>query len=112
MFPQFRIVQGSLKVARPMRYSPAEQLVALLLELGSARAGLSVADIMERFRVSRRTAERMLSAAQRLAPLEALTAWEDRRKRWRLKRLPAVLAIHGRVPANRAESHGRLAEPV
>jgi predicted DNA-binding transcriptional regulator YafY len=77
-----------------MRYSPAEQLVALLLELGSARAGLSVADIMERFRVSRRTAERMLSAAERLAPLEALTAWEDRRKRWRLKRLPAVLAIH------------------
>ena len=77
-----------------MRYSPAEQLVALLLELGSARAGLSVADIMERFRVSRRTAERMLAAAERLAPLEALTAWEDRRKRWRLKRLPAVLAIH------------------
>ena len=36
----------------------------------------------------------MLSAAERLAPLEALTAWEDRRKRWRLKRLPAVLAIH------------------
>jgi hypothetical protein len=34
----------------------------------------------------------MLAAAERLVPLEAVTAWEDRRKRWRLKRLPPVLA--------------------
>jgi hypothetical protein len=40
-----------------MRYGPAEQLLGLLLELGAAHAGLSVADIMERFGVSRRTAE-------------------------------------------------------
>jgi predicted DNA-binding transcriptional regulator YafY len=75
-----------------MRYGPAEQLVSLLLELGAAHAGLGVTDIMERFRVSRRTAERMLAAAERLVPLEEATAWEDRRKRWRLKRLPPVLA--------------------
>ena len=75
-----------------MRFGPAEQLVALLLELGSTRAGLGIADIMERFSISRRTAERMLAAVQRVAPLEELTAWGDRRKRWRLKRLPPVLA--------------------
>jgi predicted DNA-binding transcriptional regulator YafY len=75
-----------------MRYGPAEQLVSLLLELGAPHAGLGVTDIMERFRVSRRTAERMLAAAERLVPLEEATAWEDRRKRWRLKRLPPVLA--------------------
>jgi hypothetical protein len=71
-----------------MRYGPAEQLLGLLLELGAAHAGLSVADIMERFGVSRRTAERMLAAAGRLLPMEELDAWEDRRKRWRIKRLP------------------------
>ena len=71
-----------------MRYVPAEQLLGLRLELGAAHAGLSVADIMERFGVSRRTAERMLAAAGRLLPLEELDAWEDRRKRWRIKRLP------------------------
>jgi predicted DNA-binding transcriptional regulator YafY len=75
-----------------MRYAPAEQLVALLLELGAARAGLCLDDIMERFCVSRRTAERMLAAAGRLTALEEVTAWEDRRKRWRLSRLPPVLA--------------------
>jgi predicted DNA-binding transcriptional regulator YafY len=75
-----------------MRYGPAEQLVSLLIELGAAHAGLGVTDIMERFRVSRRTAERMLAATERLVPLEAVTAWEDRRKRWRLRRLPPVLA--------------------
>jgi predicted DNA-binding transcriptional regulator YafY len=75
-----------------MRYGPAEQLVGLMLELGAAHAGLGLADIMERFGVSRRTAERMLAAAGRLLPLEELDAWEDRRKRWRIKRLPAVLS--------------------
>jgi predicted DNA-binding transcriptional regulator YafY len=75
-----------------MRYGPAEQLLGLLLELGGAHAGLSLADIMERFGVSRRTAERMLAAAGRLLPLEELDAWEDRRKRWRIKRLPPVLS--------------------
>jgi hypothetical protein len=30
-----------------MRYGPAEQLLGLLLELGAAHAGLSVADIMD-----------------------------------------------------------------
>jgi hypothetical protein len=39
-----------------MRYGPAEQLVSLMLELGAAHAGLGVADIMERFGVSRRAA--------------------------------------------------------
>src|SRR5262245_34592848 len=80
------------RVRAPMRYSPAEQLVGLMLELGAAHAGLGVADIMERFGVSRRTAERMLAAVARLLPLEELDAREDRRKRWRIKRLPAVLS--------------------
>ncbi|HEX2447035.1 MAG TPA: hypothetical protein VHK26_02465, partial [Methyloceanibacter sp.] len=57
-----------------MRYGPAEQLIGLMLELGAAHAGLGVADIMERFGVSRRTAERMLTAVGRLLPLEELDA--------------------------------------
>jgi predicted DNA-binding transcriptional regulator YafY len=73
-----------------MRYGPAEQLVGLLLELGSARSGLTIADIMDRFRVSRRTAERLLAALQRLVFLEEAEPWEDRRKRWRLGRVPAA----------------------
>ncbi len=75
-----------------MRYGPAEQLVALLLELSAARAGLGIADVMDRFGVSRRTAERMLAAVQRVTPLEETVTWDDRRKRWRLKRLPPALA--------------------
>jgi len=74
-----------------MRYGPAEQLVGLLLELGSARSGLTIADIMDRFLVSRRTAERLLAALQRLVLLEEVDAWEDRRKRWRVRRVPASL---------------------
>jgi hypothetical protein len=59
-----------------MRYGPAEQLLGLLLELGAAHAGLSVADIMER--PDGRTDAR----GGRPAPaLEELDAWEDRRKR-------------------------------
>jgi predicted DNA-binding transcriptional regulator YafY len=78
-----------------MRYGPAEQLVGLLLELASARSGLTIADIMDRFCVSRRTAERLLAALQRLVFLEEVEPWEDRRKRWRLGRVPAALTAAG-----------------
>ena len=74
-----------------MRYGPSEQLVALILEFGSSRIGLTVPDIMERFKVSRRTAERLLSAAQRLVALEEGQIWGDRHKLWRLKQVPMTL---------------------
>ncbi len=74
-----------------MRYQPAERLIALLLELGSSHFGLTIDDIRERFDVERRTAERLLELTKRLAQLEERTD-PDRRKRWCLKRLPAVIA--------------------
>ncbi|MCB1379596.1 MAG: WYL domain-containing protein [Alphaproteobacteria bacterium] len=74
-----------------MRYSPADQLVQLILELGASRIGLTVKDVMQRLEVSRRTAERLLSAAERVVPLSHAQLEGDRRKYWRLDRVPPAL---------------------
>lgn len=67
-----------------MRYSRAERLIQLALEMQAARGGLTIADIMERFGVSRRTAIRMRDAVLRAFPdADDVTAGE-RAKRWRL----------------------------
>ena len=71
-----------------MRYGPAERLVALTVELGSSRNGLTIDDVMDRFQISRRTAERLLSAVNDIFAIDQIAAWEDRRKRYRLNRTP------------------------
>jgi predicted DNA-binding transcriptional regulator YafY len=67
-----------------MRYSRAERLIQLALEMQAARGGLNISDIMERFAVSRRTAIRMRDAVIRAFPQADEVPSSDRTKRWRL----------------------------
>ena len=67
-----------------MRYSRAERLIQLALEMQAARGGLNISDIMERFAVSRRTAIRMRDAVIRAFPQADEVPSGDRTKRWRL----------------------------
>lgn len=67
-----------------MRYSRAERLIQLALEMQAARGGLTIHDIMERFDVSRRTAIRMRDAVIRAFPQADEVPSNDRTKRWRL----------------------------
>ena len=67
-----------------MRYSRAERLIQLALEMQAARGGLTINDIMERFDVSRRTAIRMRDAVIRAFPQADEVPSNDRTKRWRL----------------------------
>ena len=67
-----------------MRYSRAERLIQLALEMQAARGGLTIADIMEKFAVSRRTAIRMRDAVIRAFPQADEVPSIDRHKRWRL----------------------------
>lgn len=53
-----------------MRYSRAERLIQLALEMQAAHGGLSIADIEEKFEVSRRTAIRMRDAVMRAFPAQ------------------------------------------
>ena len=67
-----------------MRYSRAERLIQLALEMQAARGGLTISDIMVKFAVSRRTAIRMRDAVIRAFPQADEVPSGDRSKRWRL----------------------------
>ena len=67
-----------------MRYSRAERLIQLALEMQAARGGLTIADIEEKFDVSRRTAIRMRDAVIRAFPNASEVPTGERTKRWRL----------------------------
>jgi predicted DNA-binding transcriptional regulator YafY len=67
-----------------MRYSRAERLIQLALEMQAARGGLAIADIEEKFDVSRRTAIRMRDAVMRAFPNATEVPTGERTKRWRL----------------------------
>lgn len=67
-----------------MRYGRAERLIQLALEMQSTRGGLTLAEIEEKFAVSRRTAIRMRDAVLRAFPQAKEVPTEDRTKRWRL----------------------------
>ena len=67
-----------------MRYSRAERLIQLALEMQAARDGLTIADIEEKFDVSRRTAIRMRDAVMRAFPNATEVPTGERTKRWRL----------------------------
>jgi predicted DNA-binding transcriptional regulator YafY len=69
-----------------MRYSRAERLIQLALEMQAARGGLTIADIEEKFDVSRRTAIRMRDAVFRAFPNASEVPTGERTKRWRLSR--------------------------
>lgn len=67
-----------------MRYGRAERLIQLALEMQSARGGLTLGEIEEKFDVSRRTAIRMRDAVVRAFPQTAEVPTGERTKRWRL----------------------------
>lgn len=66
-----------------MRYSRAERLIQLALEMQATRGGLTISDIMEKFSVSRSTAIRMRDAVMRAFPQADEVPSPDRSKRWR-----------------------------
>lgn len=73
------------------RYARSADLLRLALQLAGAHEGLSLDEIARAFEVSRRTAERMRDALERVFPaLEAKTG-ADGLKRWRLPKPPAGL---------------------
>lgn len=67
-----------------MRYSRAERLIQLALEMQAARDGLTIAEIQEKLEVSRRTAIRMRDAVIRAFPNASEVQTGERTKRWRL----------------------------
>lgn len=67
-----------------MRYSRAERLIQLALEMQAARGGLTIGDIEQKFDVSRRTAIRMRDAVLRAFPNSSEVQTGERTKRWRL----------------------------
>lgn len=67
-----------------MRYSRAERLIQLALEMQAASGGLTIAEIQEKFEVSRRTAIRMRDAVLRAFPSSGEVQTSERAKRWRL----------------------------
>ncbi len=66
------------------RHENAESILKLALMMQATREGVSLADIQNQLEVSRRTAERMRDAVERVFPqMEPITGGE-RIKRWRL----------------------------
>jgi predicted DNA-binding transcriptional regulator YafY len=69
-----------------MRHDKAESLLRLALDLQGSAEGLTLADIQERYEVSRRTAERMRDAVERLVPQMEQANPSEIPKRWRIQK--------------------------
>lgn len=67
-----------------MRYEKVEDILKLAILLQTNPYGLSLYDIQEQFRVSRRTAERMRDAVVRLFPDVEFFDTADKIRRWKL----------------------------
>ena len=68
-----------------MRYERLKQIVELATALQGSHTGLTLDDIQSRFKVSRRTAERMRAAVEwAFEPLDEVES-DDSRKHWRLR---------------------------
>jgi len=67
------------------RYLRLEDLLDLVLRLQASTLGLTLDEIAQEYGVSRRKAERMRDAIDRVFGLEALQSDIDRKKRWRLR---------------------------
>lgn len=67
-----------------MRYERVEDILNLAVMMQGSAEGASLGDIMERFGVSRRTAERMRDAVLRAFPQAGEVGLGDGYKRWRI----------------------------
>jgi predicted DNA-binding transcriptional regulator YafY len=73
-----------------MRLEGVQDLLKLAIELQASTTGLSIDQVMERFRVSRSTAERRLGALREVFPeIDSRVLEEDGRRYWRLDSLRA-----------------------
>ncbi len=67
-----------------MRYETAQQVMRLALAMRASASGLCLADIMEMFEVTERTAHRLRDAVVAIFPEAVATLGTDRRRYWRL----------------------------
>src|SRR5690606_7955619 len=68
-----------------MSFWKAEQLLSLATLSASRLSGVALDDVVERFSVSKRTAQRMLRALENQFPETNVRVDPDGRKRWRLE---------------------------
>jgi predicted DNA-binding transcriptional regulator YafY len=66
------------------RHEKAELVLRLALMMQSSRTGLSLSDIQEKLEISRRTAERLRDAVERVFPQMEMANEGEKTKRWRL----------------------------
>ena len=71
-----------------MAYWKAEQLLALATLVAARHAGVTLDDVIERFTISKRTAQRMLRALEAQFTDTTTFIDEEGRKRWRLPSAP------------------------
>ena len=71
-----------------MSFWKAEQLLALATLAAARHAGVTLDDVIERFSVSKRTAQRMLRALEAQFPDTVASMDDEGRKRWRLPSAP------------------------
>ena len=74
----------TVKTDSSIRYARMADLVRLALQMQGRADGMSLDDIMQTFKVSRRTAERMRDAIQDTFPQTEEVGESGGRKRWRL----------------------------
>jgi predicted DNA-binding transcriptional regulator YafY len=65
-------------------HEKAKRLIGLAIAMRLSHRGLCLADIEERYQVSRRTAERMRDAVWDLFPLEEKKFFNENVKRWKV----------------------------
>lgn len=71
-------------MGRGLRHEKAEFVLRLALMMQATRSGISLSEIMDAFEVSRRTAERMRDAVERVFPQIESVDSDERIKRWRI----------------------------
>ena len=67
-----------------MRYGNADRVLQLALDMQASRQGLTLSEIEGRYKVGRRTAQRMRDAILRLYPQAEEVVDDERRPRWRI----------------------------
>ncbi len=75
-----------------MSFHKAQDLLKLAELAASRHSGISLPDIAAEFRVNMRTAQRMVRALESTFPSVSIKTDSDRRRCWKRRAMPAVLA--------------------
>ena len=95
-----------------MSYRKAEQLLALATLVAGRHVGVTLDDVIERFGVSKRTAQRMLRALETVFPDTVSTVDEQGRKRWRLPSAAAFRSSYATHSSRRIRGRKSLRLPA